>query len=694
MNSIDPTTLRFDDLIAREWLLTNSAGGYSASTMIGLNTRKYHGLLVAAMAAPVRRMVILSRVEETVALSGRNWKLASVEYPGVIHPAGHSLIRAFNAQPYPRWAFQGEGWTIEKSVRFAPTSPNDLIISYTLLAGDRDVQLEIEPLFALRGIHDLMFQWSGRLEAELPIDAEDPIRIPATSRTPEVYFAHDGEFAPKPCWYLSTIYRRERERGYAGLEDLWMPGVVKFSLQPGKTVHFAVSTERVNLSAAVAAIQKQDRERSRVTQGSRDMDQQIAEELSRAAAQFVVEGAPKKSDAPHPAAEAASPWTSLIPQFPWTAMSVRDMLIALPGILLTHDRFDSAKLLLTKLAEQLKDGLIPSEIDEKGGAPAYNACDTSLWWIHAAWSYLNATKDPAFTTSAATTALQIIEKYRAGTSLGIGVNGDQLLRVRSPGIGCTWMNAKVGDWVITPRHGRPVEVNALWHNALRATAELCEQTGDATNAKELRATADKHFESFNRRFWNSAANCCFDVIYDNGEDGSIRPNQLFAISLPFPVLSETRWRTLLATVRETLLTPTGLRTLGTTDSNYQGKYGGDVVSRDRAYHQGCAYPWLAGPYSAALAKTFGKTNEIKTEIRKVWAGAIEYLRGDGLGQLAELFDGDSPHRCGGAPADARATGELSRIWHEEILGSGKASLQKFAGKEQSFVPSSSTLGEG
>ncbi|MCS7032582.1 MAG: amylo-alpha-1,6-glucosidase, partial [Phycisphaerae bacterium] len=568
----------------------------------------------------------------------------------------HSLIRAFNPQPYPRWAYQDTGWTIEKTIRFASSVRNELVITYTLLGGEGGVELEVKPLFALRGIHELMYQWSGRLEAEVPAEPGDCIRIPATARTPEVYFCHDGTFDGSSSWYLSTIYRRERERGYAGLEDLWMPGTIHYRLEPGRPVHLAVSTERLDLARTLEQLEWQDRMRPSVP-AVEDSDRRVQRLIAAAAEQFRV---------CTPSA-GSGPWSSIVPQFPWTAWSVRDMLIALPGLLLCQGHHELARLLLTTLAGQIRQGLIPSELDEKGGEPAYNACDTSLWWINALWQYLAASNDEPTAGAMLPHVLQVIERYQGGTSLGIEIDGDGLLRVRAPGLGCTWMNAKVGDWVITPRHGRPVEVNALWYNALMIAAALSERLGETSRVAGLRSAAARQAEAFNQRFWNATSHCCFDVVWDNGEDSSIRPNQLLAVSLPFPVLAPVQWKALLQTVKERLLTPYGVRTLAPSDASYQGKYAGDVVSRDRAYHQGSAYPWLLGPYSTALSRAFGRSASVREEIRKVWRGCVEHLQAEGLGLLPELFDGDPPHRPGGAVADARSVGELARVWHEEIL---------------------------
>jgi predicted glycogen debranching enzyme len=625
-----------------------------SSTIIGLNTRKYHGLLVSATRSPVGRMVILSRVEETVTLAGKSSALATVEYPGAIHPSGHGLLCAFDPHPHPRWAYQSDGWTIEKSLRFAPGGPDDLVLTYTLLGGDRAVDLEIKPLLALRPIHELMYQWRAR----------GPVRIPATGRTPEVFIAHDGSFDPKPYWYLSTIYRRERERGYAGLEDLWMPGTLSYRLTPGRSVHLAVSTRAIELPMVLDEMRREEQRHRKSGVGRRKStaatDEQTKKLLWECADRFFVWSAPNAPGA------SAQTWTCIIPQFPWTPLAVRDMLIAMPGLLLVQAKLASARSLLVALSAQLRDGLIPSELSETGESPAYTACDTSLWFIHAVGEYLRYGNDLAAVAQLAPTVESIIASYRAGTRLGIGLDADGLLRVREPGIGSTWMNARLGQWVITPRHGRPVEVNALWYNALMISADLIARGGgDATVVAERRQLAAAHRKAFNDRFWNTAGGCCFDVVYDQSADASIRPNQLLSASLAHPVLSEHRFPSMLNVVRQKLLTPLGLRTLSADDLSYQGRYAGDVTARDRAYHNGCVYPWLLGAYASVLARASG-TAAAREQVRSLLRASLRFIGDDGLGHLPELFDGDAPHKPGGAISDARAVGELARVWAEIV----------------------------
>jgi predicted glycogen debranching enzyme len=636
-----------DDLLSQEWLATNGIGGFASSTAAGLNTRKYHGLLVASMATPVRRMVLLSRVEETIVVDGQSYPLANSEYPGTIHPDGYARLRAFSNDPHPRWAYQSDAFTIAKSLRMV-RGENTVVLSYTLLTAAAPVKMELRPLFALRGIHELNFQWNGQLDAQKRSTRH--YRIPPTSRTPEVFFGLDGRFDAEGCWYMSTIYRREEQRGYAGLEDLWMPGVARWTLQPGQTVHFVCSTEPIRLDDVIAKV---DTQIDAAVHAPFATDATLAT-LLRAADQFVVQQG--KSS------------VGIISQYPWAAPSGRDAMIGFAGLLLAPHRFDEAAAVLERMVEHLQDGLMPSEFPEDGSPPKYLGADVSLWFVQAARDYLRYTNDEsALRARLCDAVVRIIRSYQAGTSLGIGIDNDGLIFSHEPGRGTTWMDAKVGDWVITPRQGRPVELNALWYNALRIAAELCDHAGRTSWSAEFTMLADSVRQAFNRRFWNEIAGCCFDVVTDRGADPSIRPNQLLAISLPHAVLSDDRHARVVEKVRTELLTAHGIRTLASSDPSFQPHYRGDVVSRDRAYHQGCAYPWLLGPYVKAMLRTRGASASSRAEALQSLDGVLQYLTTAGAGQICELFDAAAPFCAGGALASARSVGQVLQAYAEDVL---------------------------
>ena len=649
MHALDVSSMQFGDLIGREWVCTSGNGGYASSTVCGMNTRKYHGLLVASMTPPVRRMVLLSRVEETVRAGGQSAGLSSSEYPGTIHPQGHLLLRAFSHDPFPRWAYQTDDWTVEKQLRLA-RGQNAVVLTYTLLGGAQPVELELRPLFALRGIHELTYQCNGRLDAET-LD-ERYHRLPATSRTPEAFFAHDGAFSAQPCWYLNTIYRAEQQRGYAGLEDLWMPGVVRWVLSPGQSVHFVCSSEPIDLARVLDDVQRQQDAaagRFRSQRSDRTLDA-----LLRAADQFVVQ------------TQGRGP--AIMGAYPWSTPAGRDALISLPGLLLVPGRMDEAAALLKSFAGLMRNGLMPSDMAEDGSGWRYTAADTSLWFIHAVGQFVRYGGDPALVRDCLLPAtMQVIETHRHGLSgLGVAADADGLLCTHAPGIPTTWMDAKAGDWVVTPRQGRPVSLNALWYNALCIAAELCEQSGDEASASEMNLVAGRVKDAFNRRFWNEAEGCCHDVVEDFGVDSSVRPNQLLAISLPHAVLDIRRHEQVLKRIKRDLLTPVGPRTLSPRDARYHGRYEGPVVARDRAYHQGPVFPWLLGPLVSAHTRVYGRSQAARAEAMAMLNGCIAYLHDAGHGQLCELFDGDAPHRPGGAAASARSVAEVLRCYVEDV----------------------------
>ena len=355
--------------------------------------------------------------------------------------------------------------------------------------------------------------------------------------------------------------------------------------------------------------------------------------------------------------------------FPWQNVFGRDALISFTGLLLVPRRFAEARELLASLLARLHHGLTPSEFLEDGASPAYNSADASLWLVNAIHSYLQYTRDEATVGEHFLEPMvRMLRRYRMGTSLGITCEDDGLLSTRQPGVGTTWMNAKIADWLITPRAGKPVELNALWYNALRIAADLCRRFGNADWAAEFANLAASVGASFNAKFWDAERNRCFDVLLENGADASLRPNQLLAISLPYPVLQPEHWASCIETIEKHLLTPVGLRTLAPAEPGYEGRYRGDVVSRDRAYHQGFSvYPWLLGPYVTALIRAHGRTDTARSEARRALAGCVAHLQGDGLGQVSELFDGDAPHRPGGAIASARSIAEILRCYVEDCL---------------------------
>jgi predicted glycogen debranching enzyme len=655
MHPLNISDMNFEGLIEREWVTANGLGGYASSTLCGLNTRKYHGLLVAAMSPPVRRMVLLSHVEESVWTSKGEFALGNNEYPGTIFPRGFQYLRAFNVEPFPRWAYQGEGFTIEKSLRLLP-GENTVCLSYSLLTGEKPVTLEIKALLALRGIHELMYQWNGRLGAE---SKNGVVRIPASARTPEVFFAHDGEFRADAHWHLNAIYRREEERGYSGLEDLWKPGSFRWTLSPGQTVHLACSTEPVELARVKSDL---DRARDDFDRRTAIVSSEVDEALGtllRAADSFVV-------CLPGETAEERA--VQVITQYPWSSPSGRTALVGFRGLFVVPGRLEDGRALLLGLAGQMREGLVPTEYAETGAGPSYLGADTSLWFVDAVGEYFRRTEDERTIGALFAAVEKIIDTYRQGSAPGTFCDSDGLVGMRLAGVAGSWMDAQVASWIVTPRQGRTVELNALWYNALLTAGLLASKLGKQALARQWEELARQVQASFNRRFWNANLDCCYDVVEDYGFDASVRPNQIFAISLPHAVLAVERHRAVIQKVMEELLTPLGVRSLSARDPAFQGHYGGNVVSRDRAQHQGSVYPWLLGPLATAYLKAWGRNEETIFRISQWLGPCLDYVAGDGLGQICELFDGESPKAGRGAIASALGAAELLRCYTQEILG--------------------------
>lgn len=655
MRPISISDMSFDNLIDREWTVANGIGGYASSSLCGLNTRKYHGLLVAAMSPPVRRMVLLSHVEETLLTSHGEFALGNNEYPGTIFPRGYTHLRAFNVEPFPRWAYQGDGFTLEKSLRLL-AGENTACLSYTLLTGEKPVTLEVKALLALRGIHELMYQWNSRLTGE--IRNKGLVRVPASARTPEVFFAHDGEFRAEPHWHLNAIYRREDQRGYSGLEDLWKPGSFRWTLSPGQTVHLACSTEPVELARVLADLNQARENLDRQTAVVSSESDSRLEMLVRAGESFVLTV---------PGETAGQYSVYVIPQYPWSSPGTRAALIGFTGLFLIPGRLEDARSLLFGLASQLRGDMIPTDYPETGGSPNYQGADISFWFINAVGEYFRQTEDETFIRSLFPAIETIIENHRKGTGPQYFCAADGLIGAHCAGP-ATWMDAQVGDWVVTPRRGRPVELNALWYSALLTAARFAGKLGCTALASDWEQLAQKVQASFNRRFWNPQLNCCFDVVDDGGSDPAVRPNQIFALSLPHAVLTPERHKPVLERILDELLTPMGLRTLARRDPAYQEHYAGNVVSRDRAQHQGSIHPWLLGPLATAYLKTNGRSDETISKVLEWITPCVEYMEGDGLGQLPELFDGDAPHAPRGAVASAAGAAEILRVYARDVLG--------------------------
>jgi predicted glycogen debranching enzyme len=451
-------------------------------------------------------------------------------------------------------------------------------------------------------------------------------------------------FVPDGLWYRAFEYERERERGLDFREDLFSPGVLRLELLPGRAIHVLASAGGLLAGVDPERLMAAERRRLRICGGG---GEGALPELRRAADAFVVRRGPAGR--------------TIIAGYHWFADWGRDSMIALPGLCLATGRADDARAILSEYARHVDRGMIPNRFPDGGGEPEYNSVDAALWLVVAVGRYLEATADAGFVRMRmADPVAAILDGYRAGTRHGIRVNADGLLTQGEEGLQLTWMDARVGQQVVTPRRGQPVEIQALWYNALLIGAEVAREAAEPGRAREWTALAGRARESFLRAFWSEEQGYLADLVADDGQaDFSLRPNQLYALGLPHVLLPRDRALRVLDAVKRHLLTPVGLRTLSPEHPAYRGRYAGGPAERDAAYHQGTVWPYLAGAYFDAVTRVHGEAG--KAEAREWLDGFAAHLEEAGLGTVSEVFDGDAPHAPGGAIAQAWSVGEILRV---------------------------------
>ncbi len=638
----------------REWLETNGLGGFASSTIVGLNTRRYHGLLVAATKPPVGRLLLLSKLEETLLLDGHTIELSSNRYPGVVHPQGFRYLKQFRLDPFPIFTFEVEGVELEKSV-FMVHGRNATVVQYQLTATastslPEKVELEVRPLIAFRDYHATTHENSalnGPFEIQPGV-----LKITPYQGLPSLYLGHDAsEVETTGCWYRNFEYDRERERGLDFGEDLFNPCMLRFDLRSHQPARVIASTDPQKVSAVSEYREVEVQRRRKILVASTVKDEFVMA-LTVAADQYIVSRGDQKT---------------IIAGYHWFSDWGRDTMIALPGLTLTTGRHEVARSILRTFARHVDSGMLPNRFPDEGEQPEYNTVDAGLWFFEAIRAFLAHTGDLEFVGMELYPVLSdMIDWHVRGTRYSIRVASDGLLNSGEPGVQLTWMDAKVGDWVVTPRLGKPVEIQALWFNALRIMENLAHRLGDEVARELYKSMAKTACESFNRVFWNAALGCLHDVVNGDATDSSVRPNQIFAVSLPYTMLSRDRARCVVEVVEHELLTPYSLRSLAAGDPQYHSHYRGDPHARDAAYHQGTVWAWLIGPFITAYLRV----NEHSAEARRQameWLSKLEkHLNDAGVGQVSEIFDGDAPHQPRGCIAQAWSVAELLRAVVEDI----------------------------
>lgn len=640
----------FDTAREREWLETNGLGGYASSSLAGANTRRYHGLLVAALHPPVGRFVLLSKLEEVLIVNGNRYELSANQYPGLVHPQGFRYLKEFRLDPFPIFTFDIEDVEVEKTI-FMVHGENTTVVQYRLLSSAAaNCELEIRPLIAFRDYHSTTHE-NGALDSRV---TQEPgiASVQPYAGLPTLFIGHNAiQVEAQGYWYRQFEYFEEQRRGLDSVEDLFSPLALRFNLRPAKAATIVASTEK-RASAQAEPYRRAEIARRKELVKTVDSDPAI-ELLAMVADHFIVSRAEQKT---------------IIAGYHWFGDWGRDTMIALPGLTLATGRPEVAKSILRTFAQHVNQGMLPNRFPEAGETPEYNTVDGALWFFEATRAYLEHTGDAQFVRETLYPVLaDIIAWHVRGTRYGIKMDSSGLLSAGEPGVQLTWMDAKVGDWVVTPRHGKPVEIQALWYNALRIMEALAQRFGEEAARKRYHSMAAVTRWSFNRLFWNEAAGCLYDVVNGGPPDPSIRPNQIFAVSLPHSMLSEDRERKVVDLVERELLTPYGLRTLARSDPRYRPRYEGGVSERDSAYHQGTVWPWLLGPFITAHAKVNGNSQEARDRAAGWVASVMELTREKGLGQLCEILDGDPPHRPCGCIAQAWTVAEVLRAATEAVV---------------------------
>jgi predicted glycogen debranching enzyme len=627
--------------IQREWLMSNGLGGFASSTMVGCNTRRYHGLLCAATLPPVGRIMALNRIGERMILDARTdhvHELSVNQFGSEYHPRGDRYLRHWEMDDTVRWTFDVDGIVVQKEL-LMPWLANAVGIRYTITPSEgRQAELQLLPFVSLRDFHAML-----HAGATFGVDSQGTgLSVQRDGHCLRMT-CDSGEFLPESCWWYAHTYAVETERGLDDREDLLNPGrwvvqcdgptVVTVWASLGGEAHHQWAAELMRRREAVSAACGPF---AALAGGSMTLHK-----LARAANDFVVRRrTPDGQDG-----------TSIIAGYPWFADWGRDTFISLPGLLLTTRRFEQARQVLSVFAQYISQGMIPNKFDDYDNHPHYNTVDASLWFIHAAFEYLHTAHDHETFDAVLRPACEaIIRGYRSGTRYNIHMDPkDGLIVQGDASTQLTWMDAKHGDVAFTPRHGKAVEINALWHHALVLMGE-----------KDLAAEVAA---SFRKQFWISPFRGLADVVgVDGKQDRSIRPNQVFAASLANSPLLPEQQAAVVEVVRRELLTPYGLRTLARSDAGYKGRCAGPPAERDAAYHNGTIWAWPMGAFLEAHLRVHERSHEAVEQVRRWLTPLIRHLNQDAcIGQISEIFDGDEPHQPAGCYAQAWSVAEVLRI---------------------------------
>ncbi|UCC23049.1 MAG: glycogen debranching enzyme family protein [Planctomycetota bacterium] len=687
--------MSLESLLAKEWLLTNQRGSYASSTIVGCNTRRYHGLLIGSLNPPANRIMTLAKCLEMVVLDGpapsgrsqkanqrRVFNLSTFEFDGKFAPDNSGCMKRFRQDIGVHFDFQLDGLELTKSL-YLLRETDTVALVYDFTKVKNPAQFILRPFVALRGFHTLQKSYAPLHSRWIERNGRKPaddnaarsgllIRHDVPGSCELFLSCPDMNFEPDKQWWFNFVYRNDKERGQDFNEDLWTPGFFKGRVEePHRIVFWANFSNKCRPEQLGAADIKQVREglqnhHSIVVATARATDKRL-KTLYLAADQFVTRRNTNSSALQNNSYQTGQDSqcefrTTVLAGFPWFADWGRDAFVALPGLLLLTGRLDEAKSVLTTFAAAVDEGMIPNRFDDYSDTAYFNSIDASLWFINAAFQYLNTSGDlETFTEQLLPTIRWIIDSYYNGTRFDIRADDDELIIAGDESTQLTWMDAKYDGVAVTARCGKAVEVNALWYNSLCLLAQFY-ATRSIDNAKHYASIADRVKESFCRLFWNQRCGYLNDcVLPDGSADSSLRPNQIFAVSLPFTPLSPRQAKAVVDTVQQNLLTPYGLRTLAPSDSRYKGTYTGPQHQRDEAYHQGTVWAYLMGPFVEAYLRVNNFSRKSKKRAAQFIEPLLQHLTDEGcVGQISEIFDGDAPHQPRGCIAQAWSVAELIR----------------------------------
>lgn len=653
----------------REWLVTNGIGGYASGTVAGILTRRYHGLLIAATKPPTGRTLLVSKLDETASYNGQSYPLfANAWSGGLVDPSGFANIEHFSLEgATPVWTFAIADALLEKRI-WMQAGENTTYIRYDLVRGEMPLELSLKALVNYRDHHGNTEANNWQMNIE---EVENGLKITAFDGAMPFYLlSKNARATPHHDWYNDFALSVESYRGLNNLDDNLYAGQFQLSLKPGESLTIVASTEaKPNLNGHDTYAERRAYEDKLLLRSDKQNEPAWIQQLVLAADQFIVKR-PVMDD---------SKGRSVIAGYHWFGDWGRDTMISLPGLTLATGRFDDAAKILKTFAKFVDQGMLPNRFPDAGETPEYNTVDATLWYFEAIRAYLDATDDESLLKELFPVLESIIEWHQRGTRYHIHADIDGLLYSGEAGVQLTWMDAKVGDWVVTPRTGKAVEINALWYNALCIMSEFAKRLGKPSKRYD---TFAKQVKTSFERFWNAKAGYLYDVIdTPNGDDAALRPNQLFAVSLPHSPLSAERQKAVVDVCARHLLTSYGLRSLAVNDLAYIGHYGGDMRQRDAAYHQGTAWSWLMGAFVSAHLRVYKNP-----ELAKSFLLPLEHhLTDAGLGTISEIFDGDAPFTPRGCMAQAWGVAEILRAWQEVSETASKTKVKRRVSHASSAV---------